>query len=273
MITNVERAIPIAVAFIETVNAVFKGVENTVAKVTGDMTISFPANIVSILSNNHEAPLLSFLVTGTSSLEQIFPNKALVERVGQLAGGDGMTFRFKMQALAAYLKKQSEQGTNASYYNIDILKYQVRCHGYPSAPLQFTAHWRCEEQQTDMKLEYKYNATAMATPVSLNNVSVVVPVDAGVTIMQSKPTAIWSSEHQRCMWKLPTVSHSSENKGCSALRARFDVTRGPTTPAPVAVQFTGEGSTISMLNFDLTSPAYKLSLVKKRFASGKYVVE
>ena len=31
-----------------------------------------------------------------------------------------------MQALAAYLKKQSEQGSNASYYNIDILKYQVK---------------------------------------------------------------------------------------------------------------------------------------------------
>jgi len=36
-----------------------------------------------------------------------------------------MTFKFNMAALAAYLKKQSEQGTKASYYNIDILKYQV----------------------------------------------------------------------------------------------------------------------------------------------------
>ena len=45
---------------------------------------------------------------------------------GQLSGGEGMTFRFNMRALAAYLKKQSEQGANASYYNIDILKYQVR---------------------------------------------------------------------------------------------------------------------------------------------------
>ena len=34
-------------------------------------------------------------------------------------------FKFNMAALAAYLKKQSEQGTKASYYNIDILKYQV----------------------------------------------------------------------------------------------------------------------------------------------------
>jgi len=270
-----ERAIPIAVAFIEAVNAVFKGADpnGSVVKVTGDMTVSFPANIVSILSNQAQPPVLSFIVTGTSSLEQIYPNKALVECGGQLSGGEGMTFRFNMRALAAYLKKQSEQGANASYYNIDILKYQVRAKGISSAPIQFSAYWRCDDEQTDLKLEYKYNASSMSSAVSLNNVSVVVPVDGGVTIMQSKPTATWSSEHQRCMWKLTTVSNNSENQGANALRARFDISRGPTTPAPVAVQFTGEGSTISQLNFDLTSPAYKLSLVKKRFASGKYVVE
>lgn len=33
-------------------------------------------------------------------------------------------FKFKMEALIAHLKKQSEQGS-APYYNIDILKYQV----------------------------------------------------------------------------------------------------------------------------------------------------
>ena len=47
-------------------------------------------------------------------------------REGQLVGGDAISFKFNMQALAAYLKKQSEQGSNASYYNIDILKYQVK---------------------------------------------------------------------------------------------------------------------------------------------------
>ena len=52
---------------------------SSVVKVTGDMTVSFPANIVSILSNQAQPPVLSFIVTGTSSLEQIYPNKALVE--------------------------------------------------------------------------------------------------------------------------------------------------------------------------------------------------
>lgn len=272
---STDRAIPIAVAFIETINGVFKGTDDKscMIRVTGDMTISFPANIITMLSNNTSPPVLSFLVNGTSSLEQIFPNKALVERGGQLPGGEGMTFKFNMAALAAYLKKQSEQGAKASYYNIDILKYQVRCTGLSSAPLQLSAYWRCDTEQTDLKIDYKYNASAMSAPVALNNVSVVVPIDGGVTIMQSKPTAIWSSEHQRCMWKLAAISSNIDDGGCNALRARFDITQGPTTCVPVAVQFTGEGSIISSLNFDLTSNAYKLSLVKKRFASGKYIVE
>ena len=51
-----------------------------VVRVTGDMTISFPANMITMLATNPSPPVLSFIVTGTSSLEQIFPNKALVER-------------------------------------------------------------------------------------------------------------------------------------------------------------------------------------------------
>jgi hypothetical protein len=38
---------------------------------------------------------------------------------------DAKYFKFKMPALIAYLKKLAEQG-QAPYYNIDILKYQVK---------------------------------------------------------------------------------------------------------------------------------------------------
>lgn len=35
-------------------------------------------------------------------------------------------FWFNMQALTSYLRKASDQNPSASYYNVDILKYQVR---------------------------------------------------------------------------------------------------------------------------------------------------
>lgn len=43
---------------------------------------------------------------------------------GQLSGGDGVSYDFNMASLADHLKKQSEQGAS-TYYNIDIIKYEV----------------------------------------------------------------------------------------------------------------------------------------------------
>ena len=49
---------------------------------------------------------------------------------GQLSGGDGVSYDFNMASLAEHLKKQSEQGAS-TYYNIDIIKYEVRtCYCY-----------------------------------------------------------------------------------------------------------------------------------------------
>lgn len=38
---------------------------------------------------------------------------------------DSKDFWFNMQALTFYLRKASDQNPSASYYNVDILKYQV----------------------------------------------------------------------------------------------------------------------------------------------------
>lgn len=39
---------------------------------------------------------------------------------------DNIVLEFNMSVLSALLKKQSEQNPSASYFNVDILKYQVR---------------------------------------------------------------------------------------------------------------------------------------------------
>ena len=49
-------------------------------KVTGDITVSFPASVLPLIYDTENAPMLSFLVRGTSCLEQILPNKALISR-------------------------------------------------------------------------------------------------------------------------------------------------------------------------------------------------
>lgn len=41
------------------------------------------------------------------------------------SGTDSLVLEFIMSALSALLKRQSEQNPGASYFNVDILKYQV----------------------------------------------------------------------------------------------------------------------------------------------------
>lgn len=267
-----DDSLPIAVAFIESVNAFFRGSDQSkcMVKVTGDITVSFPASVLPLIYDVEHAPMLSFLIRGTSCLEQILPNKALINSKGQLSGGDGVTYDFNMASLADHLKKQSEQGAS-TYYNIDIIKYEVKTNGFSTTPLQLCSYWKCEEEATDLRVDYRYNPSCMSAPCSISNLSVLVPMNGGVTIMQSKPSATWSAEHQRALWKLQEVSNTSETQG--TLRARFDLTQGPSTPSRIAVQFTCNGATISKLNFELKSQEYKLSLVKKRFTTGKYIAE
>ena len=97
-----------------------------------------------------------------------------------------------MSALRELLKKQHEQNAGASYFNIDILKYQVKAKaGAASCPLQMVAYWKCTDEHTDLRLDYKYNVHAMANPSPLLNMSIAVPIDGGVKNMQSKPTGSW----------------------------------------------------------------------------------
>jgi F-BAR domain only protein len=99
---------------------------------------------------------------------------------------------FNMQALTALLRRQSEQNPTASYFNVDILKYQVRQKpGATSCPFQLVSYWKCETTQTDLKVDYKYNSHAMAVASPLLNVTISVPVDGGVKNVQSKPHSAW----------------------------------------------------------------------------------
>nr|XP_009687565.1 PREDICTED: SH3-containing GRB2-like protein 3-interacting protein 1 [Struthio camelus australis] len=97
-----------------------------------------------------------------------------------------------MPNLMAHLKKVSEQKPQATYYNVDMLKYQVSAQGIQSTPLNLAVSWRCEPASTDLRIDYKYNTEAMTTPVALNNVQFLVPVDGGVTKLQAVlPPAVW----------------------------------------------------------------------------------
>ncbi|XP_077944998.1 F-BAR domain only protein 2 isoform X9 [Gasterosteus aculeatus] len=268
-------ALPIAVAFTESVNAYFKGADPTkcIVKITGDMTLSFPMGIIKVFTTNPSPAVLAFKLRNTSRLEQVLPNQQLLFSDPSQSDSNSKDFWFNMQALTSYLRKSSEQNPTASYYNVDILKYQVQSDGIHSTPLNLAVYWKCTASASDLRVDYRYNPESMSPPGPLSNVQILVPVDGGVTNMQSLPPSIWNPEQNKSLWKLSDISEKSENEGAGSLRAKFELSDGPSTPTPLAVQFMSEGSTLSGVDMELQGPGYRLSLNKKRFATGRYMAD
>uniref|UniRef100_A0A8B9DWD8 F-BAR domain only protein 2 n=1 Tax=Anser cygnoides TaxID=8845 RepID=A0A8B9DWD8_ANSCY len=266
-----QDTLPVAVALTESVNAYFKGADPTkcIVKITGDMTVSFPSGIIKVFTSNPSPAVLCFRVKNTSKLEQILPNAQLVYSDQSQSDSSTRDFWMNMQAITVYLKKLSEQNPSASYYNVDVLKYQVSSNGIQSTPLNLATYWKCNASTTDVRVDYKYNPESMNVPSMLSNVQVVVPVDGGVTNMQSLPPAKWNADQMKACWKISSISEKSENGGSGSLRAKFELSEGPSKPATLAVQFISEGSTLSGVDVELVGTGYRLSLLKKRFATGK----
>ncbi|XP_053549664.1 SH3-containing GRB2-like protein 3-interacting protein 1 [Bombina bombina] len=271
-----QDTLPVAAAFTETVNTYFKGADpnKCIVKITGEMVLSFPAGITRHFSNNPSPAALTFRITNYSRLEHVLPNPQLLCCDSTQPATNTKEFWVNMPNLMTHLKKVSEQKPQATYYNVDMLKYQVSAQGLPSAPLNLAVNWRCEPTSTDLRIDYKYNPEAMTTHVALNNVQFVIPIDGVVTKLQAVlPPAVWNAEQQRILWKIPDISQKSENGGVGSLLARFQLSEGPNNPAPLAVQFTSEGTTLSGCDIELVGGGYRLSLVKKRFAAGKYLAD
>ncbi|XP_022436886.1 SH3-containing GRB2-like protein 3-interacting protein 1 isoform X14 [Delphinapterus leucas] len=271
-----QDTLPVAAAFTETVNAYFKGADPSkcIVKITGEMVLSFPAGITRHFANNPSPAALTFRVTNFSRLEHVLPNPQLLCCDNTQNDANTKEFWVNMPNLMIHLKKVSEQKPQATYYNVDMLKYQVSAQGIQSTPLNLAVNWRCEPASTDLRIDYKYNMDAMTTAVALNNVQFLVPIDGGVTKLQAVlPPAVWNAEQHRILWKIPDISQKSENGGVGSLLARFQLSEGPSKPSPLVVQFTSEGSTLSGCDIELVGAGYRFSLIKKRFAAGKYLAD
>ncbi|CAL7946465.1 unnamed protein product [Xylocopa violacea] len=268
--------IPLAVAFHEIVHSYFRGTDETrcQVKLSGDMMLSFPAGIVAVLANNPSPAKLTFRVRNSNRLEKLFPNNQLVSMDATQTTVDSTIFEFNMSALTTLLRKQAEQNPSASYFNVDILKYQIKCkEGAGSCPFQLVAYWKCESTHTDLKIDYKYNSRAMASPSPLLNLHVAAPIDGGFKSLNSKPQAQWLPDSNRVLWKFTELSQHSEGNGVGSLKARVELGHGPGNQGTIFTQFNCEGTTLSGVEFELLGPGYRLSLVKRRFVSGKYICD
>ncbi|KAK9408845.1 F-BAR domain only protein 1 [Crotalus adamanteus] len=268
-----QGALPVATAFTEYIHAYFKGqkADSCLVKVTGELTMSFPAGIIRVFSSAPAPPVLSFRLLHTAPIEQFLPNASLLFSDSSQSDPSSRDFWLNMAALTGHLQKQAEQAGGAPYYNVTLLRYQYSRQGPEWAPLQLSVSWECAAEATRVSVDYRYNAAALASAVALTNVQVLLPIEEPVANVQPRPKACWNLEEKRLLWRLLDVPSIQGQGGSGRLLASWEPLDGPSRPTPVAAQFTSEGSTVSGADVELVGSGYRMSLVKKRFATGIYL--
>ncbi|XP_045061439.1 F-BAR domain only protein 1-like isoform X4 [Coregonus clupeaformis] len=270
---STQESWPVAAAITEYINAYFKGGQHNrcLVKITGDLTMSFPAGITRIFTANPNTPVLSFRLVNISRVDHFLPNQKLLYSDPSQSDPDTRDFWFNMQALNLYLQREAELNPQASYYNVALLKYQVSSQDPGRAPLLLSAECQRSGTVTRVSLDY-HCCPATAPSTQLTAVQVLLPLDHTATDLQCQPPASWNTEERRLLWKLPNLSPTNQSKGSGTLCASWqclEVPRGP--PPSLAVQFVGSGASLSGMDVELVGNHYRMSLVKKRFATGKYM--
>jgi len=83
---------------------------------------------------------------------------------------------------------------DVSCFGLDSVNvfFQIKSKpGFQSVPLELASFWRCDDQRADFRLNYNYNELSLCPPAALSNVSVILPLAAPVTSMQSTPDGTW----------------------------------------------------------------------------------
>uniref|UniRef100_A0A671QLU4 FCH and mu domain containing endocytic adaptor 1 n=1 Tax=Sinocyclocheilus anshuiensis TaxID=1608454 RepID=A0A671QLU4_9TELE len=259
---------PVAAAITEYINAYFKGGEHNccLVKITGDLTMSFPAGIIRIFTANPNAPVLSFRLVNICRVDHFLPNQKLLYSDPSQSDPDTKDFWFNMPALTLHLQREAELNPQASYYNVALLKYQASSQDPGRAPLLLSAE--CQRSGTVTRVSLDYHCCPATGPASqLTSVQVLLPLDHTATDLQCQPPASWNAEERRLLWKLSNLSPTNHRSGtlCASWQC-LEVPRGP--PPSLAVQFVGSGASLAGLDVKLVGSCYRMSLVKKRFATG-----
>uniref|UniRef100_A0A3B4CPW5 F-BAR domain only protein 1 n=1 Tax=Pygocentrus nattereri TaxID=42514 RepID=A0A3B4CPW5_PYGNA len=266
---STQESWPVAAAITEYINAYFKGGEHNrcLVKITGDLTMSFPAGITRIFTANPNAPVLSFRLVNISRVDHFLPNQKLLYSDPSQNDPVSRDFWFNMQALTFHLQREAELNPQASYYNVGLLKYQVSSQDPARAPLLLSAE--CQRSGTVTRVSLDYHCCPATAPATqLTAVQVLLPLDHTATDLQCQPPASWNAEERRLLWKLPNLSPTNHSSGtlCASWQC-LEVPRGP--PPSLAVQFVGSGASLSGMDVELVGSRYRMSLVKKRFATGE----
>lgn len=128
----------------------------------------------------------------------------------------------------------------APFYNVQILKYEVRqdlhlviCMTMTSQsltssplrqvgvadgsqlPLKLLCYWKCEPTVTNFRLDYTFVPSTLSShttkhPPPLTNVTISVPVSGDVRNALSKPTGVWLDDQSKMVWTVGNLQPAEQ---------------------------------------------------------------
>ncbi|RCN29755.1 hypothetical protein ANCCAN_24481 [Ancylostoma caninum] len=157
--------------------------------------------------------------------------------------------------------------------NKQVIRYEL-CDDarVTQPPLLITSYWKCEDDHTDVRIDYQLNSDCSITTPLLNLVF-TTKVSGSVSNVTSEPSATWSADTSTLSWSVTELSRHGDCAG--SLKARVHLSGdGPSQPAHAHVQFQCSDTTISGANVALvSSDTYHMSMVRRKVLAGRYFCE
>ncbi|ORX88614.1 hypothetical protein K493DRAFT_306480 [Basidiobolus meristosporus CBS 931.73] len=228
----------------EVVNVLFSDGQISKVFITGEIVFSGNAPIPS---NS-----LRMTIGNAKCFERLIPNQALISSIDEENG----VYELNVGALS-----------QTSHSKATVFKYQLRVNEAQKlqyVPILLNSVWKCEETLTSLVVTYQANPECVLKG-TLSETSFVLPVDDGVTNIQSKPLGIWNAEKHRLLWQAEDIEPASNEP--HKLLARFE-TKAQGHPASVAAKFTHKGGILSPMHLEIPEGPINLHY---KLTSGKYI--
>jgi len=269
--------VPFAVSFKEVVDANIQPDApdggKYVAKVRGEVHLSFYKGVVKTFLSNQNAPsVLTFEMTQVPVAMEIVPNKYLLKMDSR--NGGKAAFSFNMPELLKYFSKVSSDKKN-SYIVFTAIKYMYnpdtsKCKDV--LPVDFSCSWSNNGTNSNhVKLQYSYNKEICAKPIG--SLEFILPVDKKVQNVETSPVpAVWKPIEKRLCWKTGGAFAPPSGKSLviEGEVVTCDVCESPSSGKQIAAIFTSQSCVLTGVNFQVNCGGYRATIVKKSFKSGKY---
>ncbi|CAF1572901.1 unnamed protein product, partial [Adineta ricciae] len=278
--------IPIAVAFQETIHVMMSSDDQTKWKIRilGDMLVSFPAAILNLLvDQSPHLNTLEFRLQNLNKVENVIANPQLVSQKSSTPDSEGPIYTFNMPALSNILRNLQEKNRSLPFFNFGILKYEVKHSGISNIPIQVTSQWTRTFDTITVNINYRFNSSALPESIRLVNdmVTFYTNIPDGQQATQSSPSCEWCLNEHKLSWKVPYIFDGSGTLSATLMTNQSasdgsDSDQQPkplTTSSAVHVQFLAENALFSSIDFEFACRGYRVSLLKKKIASGKYQSE